>query len=69
MKYFEVDFPHEWSICIKGTRLPSASEANEFLKKDITKYGEIKDIRPIKVSDAKLFYDFDNEPNWPVFGI
>lgn len=69
MKYFEINFPNEWSICIKGLREPTITEANEFCLKDVEKFGSIESVYLIERSEAIHFYDFDNENNWPVFGI
>ena len=75
-QYFEVcigDGPGEsyndcW-MCIRGVRVPSIQEAEQFLAGDIAKIGgHVLGVYPIDRETAKGCYDFNYVEQWPVFG-
>ena len=78
--YFEVclgkgpdeDPDNDTWICIKAATLvmPSIEILTEFLKTDLRKRPGSKVIGfyAIDEATARSYYDFDNEPNWPVLG-
>lgn len=74
--FYEVEFgrkdmPHDTdSICILGVREPSISEAEEFCKEDMEWFGydKVKKVTPLSISDAKRFFDTEDNHLWPVFG-
>ncbi len=75
-QYFEVFFEpfedgSEYSMCIKGIRQPTVEEANAFLAKDREKLklGPVTEVWPGDREELEPSYDFDNEENWPVFGM
>jgi hypothetical protein len=71
IKYYEIDFNNEYSICIIGTRQPTIQEATEFCKKDMEKYDatEVVFIAEADYNTAHSCYDMDDEELFPVFGV
>jgi hypothetical protein len=71
MKYCEVEFKDEYSICIKAERKPNKKEAFNFLKTDCDKFGymkaDIKSINEIDSYEAHTFFDMDKEDQFPIF--
>lgn len=69
-KYFEVEFEDTYSMVIKVKRRPTYKEVEEFLKEDMKNMGvkEVVSVTEISEDEARLFFDFSNEKNWPVFG-
>lgn len=75
-KYYEVVFRNHksltdtYSICIKGTRKPTCSEAHEFCKEDMEKmnYDYVYEVIEITEKEANMFFDMETECKWPVFG-
>lgn len=69
-KYYEIEFEDTYSMVIKAKRRPTYKEAEEFLKEDMKNMGvkEVVSITEISEDEARLFFDFSNEKNWPVFG-
>lgn len=77
MKYFEIDFGWNGmkfkknleSICIKGMRKPSFSEAKEFCKEGMERLGcnAVCGVREISHAQAEDEYDLSYENTWPVF--
>lgn len=69
-KYYEVEFEDTYSMVIKGKRIPTYKEVEEFLKEDMKNMGvkEVVSVIEISEDEARLFFDFSNEKNWPVFG-
>lgn len=76
-QHFEVcigDGPKEsgndfW-ICIRGVRIPSMQEAEQFLADDIAKNGgHVLGVYPTDRRSAEGYYDFSCEEQWPVFGL
>ena len=69
-QYFEIDFEHQYAICIKGVREPTIEEARQFLAKDIERLeSDVIRVTPIHESEARNFYDFSHVDDWPVFGV
>lgn len=75
-QYFEINIsskPQEsaddfW-MCIRGVRMPSTQEAEQFLAGDIAKYGgHVLGVYAIDQKEAESSYDFSHEEMWPVFG-
>lgn len=68
-KYYEVEFEDTYSMVIKAKRRPTYKEAEEFLKEDMKNMGvkEVVSVTEISEDEARLFFDFSNEKNWPVF--
>ena len=75
-KYYEVVFrshknlTDSYSICIRGTREPTCSEAYEFCKEDMKKmgYDYVWDVVELNRKEADMFFDMETECKWPVFG-
>lgn len=73
-KYYEVVFKDyqnlTHSICIKGIRKPTDMEAHKFCKGYMEKmgYGYVYEVNEITKEEADMFFDTENEYNWPVFG-
>lgn len=68
IKFFEVDFENGYSLCIKSFREPSIDDANRWLASDVIQFGSVTGVYPIEETEARKFYDFENETQWPVFG-
>lgn len=69
-QYFEIQFEDEYSMCIRGIREPSLEEARCFCAYEIQMWeADVIMVYPIEEKEARLFYDFDYESDWPVFGI
>ena len=73
LKYFEVEFSDgnentaTW-VCIRGTARPTIAEAQQFMAADSEKFGlPVAGVYDIDEAQARSFYDFSNEGNWPVF--
>ena len=73
--YYEVVFcnagnSYTDSICIKGTRKPTFTEAREFCKKDMEKmgYNQILNVIEMTEDEAYIFFDMERECKWEVFG-
>ena len=67
ISFYELDFDSGYGMVIKGIREPDIKEAQNFIEK----YGSkeiVIGIFPITEKEARLFYDFGNEQNWPIFG-
>lgn len=57
-------------MCIRGVRVPSIQEAEQFLANDIAKIGgHVLIVSPIDRKTAESCYDFSYEDQWPVFGL
>ena len=78
IEYFEVcispagvDSLFAYWICVKGVREPSLEEAEAFLRSfdDLDAKEHVIDVVPIDEADAVEDYNFDNEKEWPVFGL
>lgn len=77
INFYEVEMKNSkdkedsYSMCIKGTRKPSITEAKEFLKNDLENlgYDVISDVLEISKEDAFNFFDMENEQNFPIFGL
>ena len=69
-KYYEIEFEDTYSMVIKAKRRPTYKEAEEFLQEDMKNMGvkEVVSVTEISEDEARLFFDFSNEKNWPVFG-
>ena len=75
VSYFEIamsngtaDDADAYWMCIKGTSQPTVEEAQSFLAADSELIGQpVVGVYPIDEASARKFYDFDDEPNWPVF--
>lgn len=65
--FTEVDFADGYSIVIRSTHKPTLEEVKKWVKADSDKFGEVTGIYDIDEEDARKFYDFENEKNWPVF--
>lgn len=75
VKYFEIcispegeDSLDSYWICIKGVREPSLEEAEAFLT-TLEAKERVIDVVEIDEADALVDYNFDNETDWPVFGL
>lgn len=70
IQYFEVDLTSEYSMCIKAVTTPTIAGLTKFLAKDLEIYDsqEVVGFNPICREEAEKFYDFTNEPNWPIYG-
>lgn len=73
--YYEIVFGNAGSgmtdsICIKGKRMPTFTEAREFCKKDMKKmgYNLINDVIEMTEDEAYMFFDMERECKWEVFG-
>ncbi len=67
LKYFEVEFKDGYSICIRGKRRPTLSEAATFCKADCETFGEVVKVLPLDISEALSFFDMDDEESLPIF--
>lgn len=75
-QYFEIDISdkpqesaNDFWMCIRGVRMPSIQEAEQFLATDIAKHGgHVLGVYPIDRKEAEALYDFSREETWPVFG-
>lgn len=67
-RYFEVMLDDGYSICIKGVRKPTKEEATAFLAEKDLKGRKVSYIEEWDRKDAETAFDFDREPEWPVFG-
>lgn len=69
IRYFEVDFENEFSMCIKGNRRPAKKDATLFLKNDIESLhlGKIIKITEIDYDYAHNGYEMEEEDRYPVF--
>lgn len=74
VNFYEVCFDNgldrEYSMCIKGVRKPTCKEAEEFLKKDIEKFGlgQVYEVLEITEEEAYVAFDMERENEFPVFG-
>lgn len=71
--YYEVTFNDEYAICIKSiVENPSKEQVAEFLKTDMDNFNytidDMDSIDPITRDEAIIFYDMENEANFPVLG-
>ena len=69
MQYYEIGFADGYSICIRAAKKPSRIQANKFCASEVKECGRVIKVTPIIEAEARKFYDFENEANWPVFGI
>lgn len=75
--YYECEFTNTesegwgtYSICIKGERMPTPSEAEAFCSKDIQALGANKclSVMPLTYEEAHDgSYDMDREDSFPIF--
>lgn len=71
MKLYEVDFEDGSSMVIRSYHKPSIEEANKWLAADIElmKCGAVTNVTDeIDEEEARMFYDFSIEKDWPIFG-
>lgn len=68
IKYYELDFDDNDGMLIKGVRKPSIEEANNFVKDDLHA-NSVVGVFSIEETEARAFYDFTNENEWPIFGL
>ena len=72
MIYFEACFDNghdkDGSIACKGKRIPTVSEAQEFLKADSANYGVVYEVNELDEYTLHSCFDTENIANWPVFG-
>lgn len=72
MRYFEIDMSNSegdtYSMCIKATHTPTKEETKSFLKKDMENFGytDIDCIVETTLEEARIFYDMENEKDFPV---
>jgi len=68
INYYEAEFSDGYSICIKGERKPTITEANEFLKVDcMNMKTTVINVLDIDNNEAHNFFDMSNEDKFPVF--
>lgn len=72
MKYFEVCYGKDNSICIRGEVQPSKEEAENFLFSDAARLGYntkkgVTKIIELSKEEAYSAFDMENEERFPVF--
>jgi len=69
--FIDMDGYESYSICIKGVQQPSIEEAERFVFQDMHKIGMVRVSNVIEWyrDEAVTAFDFDNEENWPIFGL
>lgn len=72
-KYYEILMTDSYGICIKSQVInPTRDQVWKFLEADMKMYhykeADIDSIDEILLSEAKQFYDMENESEWPILG-
>ena len=73
--FYEIFFADGYSIAIKGVRMPTVNEAQNFYDTTSRRVGALHDdahtvteVKEITEYETKTFFDCSKIDEWPVFG-